>query len=376
MSDFASSIPDDAPEFMRAALALAARGLGAVWPNPAVGCVIVKNGRVIARGWTQPGGRPHAETEALTRAGTAALGATAHVTLEPCSHTGQTGPCADALIAAGVSCVVGAMEDPDPRVSGRGYAKLEAAGIRVVRDRFADEAKALNAGFVLRVTAHRPLFTLKTATTLDGRIATATGESQWITGEAARAAGQLLRLQHDAIMVGSNTALADDPTLTMRVPGAAVEPRRPRIVVDARLRLLPSSRLVQTLHLAPLWVVTQMGHASHLKAPLEDAGVTLIEVHSAGAGGGVDIAGAARALAERGLTRVLVEGGGRLSASLLKADLVDQVAWFRAPSIAGGDGLPAIAGLGVEAVEGLFAFERRSVVAWGADSLEILARRR
>ncbi len=371
-----SGASDDAPEFMRAALALAARGLGNTWPNPAVGCVIVKNGRVIARGWTQPGGRPHAETEALTRAGADAKGATAHVTLEPCSHTGQTGPCADALIAAGIKCVVGAMEDPDPRVSGRGYAKLEAAGIRVVRDRFADEAKALNAGFILRVTQQRPLFTLKTATTLDGRIATVTGESQGITGEAARAAGQLLRLQHDAIMVGSNTALADDPTLTMRVPGASEEPRRPRVVVDARLRLLPSSRLVQTLSLAPLWVVTQMGHASDVKEPLVDAGVILIEVHAAGEGGGVDIIETAQVLAERGLTRILVEGGGRLSASLLQADLIDRVAWFRAPCIVGGDGLPAIAGLGVQAVDELFAFERQSTASWGVDSLEILTRRR
>jgi len=366
---------DDSPEFMRTALSLAARGLGAVWPNPAVGCVIVKDGRVVGRGWTQPGGRPHAETEALQRAGERAQGATAHVTLEPCSHTGQTGPCADALIAAGIKCVVGAMEDPDPRVCGRGFAKLEAAGIRVVRDRFADEARALNAGFIRRVVQQRPLFTLKTATTLDGRIATSTGDSQWITSEAARAAGQLLRLQHDAIMVGSNTALADDPTLTMRVPGAAVEPRRPRIVVDGRLRLLPSSRLVQTLSIAPLWVVTQMGHASHLKAPLEEAGVTLIEVHSQGEVGGVNIAATARALAERGLTRVLVEGGGRLSASLLKADFVDRIAWFRAPSIVGGDGLPAIAGLGVQAVSDLFGFERRSMSVWGVDSLEILTRK-
>ena len=371
-----TSIPDDAPEFMRAALSLAARGLGSVWPNPAVGCVIVKNGSVVGRGWTQPGGRPHAETEALKRAGVEARGSTAHVTLEPCSHTGQTGPCADALIAAGVACVVGAMEDPDPRVSGRGYAKLETAGIRVVRDRLADAARALNAGFILRTIEQRPLFTLKTATTLDGRIATATGDSQWITSEAARAAGQLLRLQHDAIMVGSNTALADDPTLTMRVSGASLDPRRPRIVVDGRLRLSPSSRLVQTLSAAPLWIVTQIGHASHLKAPLMEAGVTLIEVHSQGEVGGVDIAATARALAERGLTRVLVEGGGRLSASLLRADFVDRIAWFRAPSIAGGDGLPAIAGLGVQTVSDLFGFERLSTAHWGSDSLEILARKR
>lgn len=307
-SEPVSSIADDAPEFMQAALSLARRGLGSVWPNPAVGCIIVKNGRIVGRGWTQPGGRPHAETEALKRAGAAARGATSHVTLEPCSHTGKTGPCADALIAAGVSCVVGAMEDPDPRVSGAGYARMEAAGLRVVRDRMSAAARELNAGFLMRVLHRRPLFTLKTATSLDGRIATANGDSRWITGDAARAAGHMLRLEHDAIMVGSNTALADDPELTMRIPGIVAEPKRPRIVVDGRLRLPTTSRLVRTIADAPLWIVTQIGHRSHLRAPLEDAGATLIEVPG-GDVAGVDIGAAARALAERGITRVLVEGG-------------------------------------------------------------------
>ena len=253
--------------------------------------------------------------------------------------------------------------------------RLEAAGIRVVRDRLKSEAEALNAGFILRVTQQRPMFTLKTATTLDGRIATVTGESQWITGESARAAGQLLRLQHDAIMVGSNTALADDPTLTMRVPGASAEPKRPRIVVDARLRIPLGSRLVFTQKDAPLWIVTQIGHASALKAPYEDLGVTLIEV-PAGSVSGVDIVATARTLAERGLTRVLVEGGGQLAASLLKADFVDRIAWYRAPSIVGGDGLPAIAALGAQEIGDLIGFERLSAAIWGSDSLEILLRRR
>jgi diaminohydroxyphosphoribosylaminopyrimidine deaminase/5-amino-6-(5-phosphoribosylamino)uracil reductase len=298
-----------------------------------------------------------------------------HVTLEPCSHTGRTGPCADALIAAGVACVVGAMEDPDPRVSGRGYAKLEAAGIRVVRNRMQAEARAINAGFILRVSEGRPLFTFKTATTLDGRIATAVGDSQWITGEAARAAGQLMRLQHDAIMVGSNTALADDPELTMRVPGAAPDPKRPRIVVDTRLRLPLGSRLMLSQLTAPLWIVTQIGHASRQKAPYEELGATLIEV-TAGTNGGVDIVATAKALAERGLTRVLVEGGGQLAASMLKADLIERIAWFRAPSIVGGDGLPAVAGLGVQAISDLIGFGRLASRACGADSLEMLVRRR
>lgn len=365
---------DDAPEFMHLALSLARRGLGNVWPNPSVGCVIVKNGRVIGRGWTQPGGRPHAETEALKRAGAQALGATVHVTLEPCSHSGQTGPCADALIAAGVACVVGAMEDPDPRVSGTGYQRLEAAGIRVVRDCMKEAAEDINAGFVSRIRRARPLFTLKTATTLDGRIATNEGDSQWITGEEARAAGQLLRLQHDAIMIGSNTALADNPALTVRVPGAASEPKRPRIVVDGRLRISPANRLVLTIGEAPLWIVTQKGHAANLRAPLEDAGATLIEVPAADVSG-VDIAATARALAERGLTRVLVEGGGQLAASMIKADLIDRIAWFRAPSIVGGDGLPSIAALGVRTVSQLFEYNRQSSQLWGRDTFELLMRK-
>ena len=366
---------DDAPEFMLLALSLARRGLGNVWPNPAVGCVIVKNGRVLGRGWTLPGGRPHAETEALKRAGTDAQGATAHVTLEPCSHSGQTGPCADALIAAGVACVVGAMEDPDPRVSGAGYERLEAAGIRVIRDRMKETAEEVNAGFLSRIRRVRPLFTLKTATTLDGRIATGAGDSQWITGEEARAAGQLLRLQHDAIMVGSNTALDDDPTLTMRVPGVASEPKRPRIVVDGRLRLSPASKLVLSIGDAPLWIVTQKGHATSMREPLEAAGAVIIEVPAADVSG-VDIAAVARELAERGLTRVLVEGGGQLAASLLKAELIDRIAWFRAPTILGGDGLPSIAALGLQTVSQLFEYNRQSSQVWGRDTFELLTRKR
>jgi diaminohydroxyphosphoribosylaminopyrimidine deaminase/5-amino-6-(5-phosphoribosylamino)uracil reductase len=361
---------------MSLALALARRGLGSVWPNPAVGCVIVKDGRVVGRGWTQPGGRPHAETGALARAGAAATGATAYVTLEPCCHHGVTGPCTDALIAAGVTRVVGALQDPDPRVAGQGYARLAQAGIEVVRDAKAEaEAADVNAGFILRITQHRPLFTLKTATTLDGRIATASGDSRWITGEAARAAGHLLRLQHDAIMIGSNTALADDPMLTVRVAGAADTPKRPRIVVDGRLRLPPTSTLALSAADTPLWIVTQMGHASADRAPLEDAGALIIEIASAGEITGVDLTLAARALAERGLTRVLVEGGGRLAAALLKADLIDRIAWFRAPAILGADALPAIAALGFDKVAERFEFARERRGSWGGDTVEMLRRR-
>ena len=195
---------------MRAALALARRGLGNTWPNPAVGCVIVNEGRVVGRGWTQRGGRPHAETEALARAGSAATGATAYVTLEPCSHHGKTPPCAEALIGARIARVVAAVEDPDPRVSGAGIARLRDAGVEVETGLCAEEAAELNAGFFCRVTHGRPLVTLKLATSLDGRIATANGESRWITGPAARERAHLLRATHDAVLVGTGTAFADD----------------------------------------------------------------------------------------------------------------------------------------------------------------------
>ncbi len=210
---------------MRAALALARRGLGRTWPNPAVGCVLVKEGRVVGRGWTQRGGRPHAEAEALRRAAGAAKGATAYVSLEPCSHHGKTPPCAEALIAAGISRAVIAMEDPDPRVAGRGLGALREAGIEVTPGIGEAEAREINEGFFLRLEKNRPLVTLKLAMTLDGRIATRTGESRWITGEPARARSHLLRAQHDGVMVGSGTVLADDPLLNVRLPGSSVNRR-------------------------------------------------------------------------------------------------------------------------------------------------------
>ena len=222
--------------WMQTTLGLARRGLGAVWPNPAVGCVIVNDGRVVGRGWTQPGGRPHAETEALRRAGAMARGATAYVSLEPCCHWGQTPPCADALIGAGVRRVVVAIEDPDPRVAGNGVARLRAAGLVVDIGLGAGEAAEVNAGFLTRQRLGRPLVTLKLATSLDGRIATSSGESRWITAAPARERGHKLRAEHDAIMVGTATVLADDPQLTCRLPG--LEHRSPvRVVPDRYLRI-------------------------------------------------------------------------------------------------------------------------------------------
>jgi diaminohydroxyphosphoribosylaminopyrimidine deaminase / 5-amino-6-(5-phosphoribosylamino)uracil reductase len=357
--------------YMRAALALARRGLGSAWPNPAVGCVLVREGGVVGRGWTQPGGRPHGETEALERAGEAARGATAYVSLEPCCHWGKTPPCTDALIAAGVARVVVTVEDPDPRVSGRGIARLREAGIEVATGVLADEARALNEGFFRRIAEGRPLVTLKLASTLDGRIATSSGESQWITGELARERAHLLRARHDAVMIGSNTAIADDPRLTCRLPGLA--DRSPvRIVVDGRLRVPLTATVVATARTTPTWFVTLKGDAPERHRVLRDCGVELIEVPPAGET--VDLAAAFQDLGKRGLTRVLVEGGASLAAALLRANLVDQIAWFRSSRLIGGDGVPAITGFGIDKLAATPRFERIAVAELGDDVLETFHR--
>ena len=360
---------------MMAALRLARRGLGAVWPNPAVGCVLLGGaggGAVVGRGWTQPGGRPHAETQALERAGARARGATAYVTLEPCDHYGQTPPCSAALVDAGIGRAVVAIEDPDPRVAGSGIRRLEAAGIPVTLGVASDEARDLNAGYLMRVSSGRPLVTLKTATTLDGYIAASNGDSRWITGEAARAHAHLLRADHDAIMVGSGTALADDPLLTCRLPGL-IERSPVRVVLDARLRLTLVAQLVETAPRTPTWLVTREGGDAERYKLYRDKGVDVIEA-PAGETDGVDLRWTLEALAARGLTRVLVEGGGRLAAALLRLDLVDRLAWFRTPRMMGGDGVPMAAGLGIEAASQIPRFVRTSLLALGPDVFETYRR--
>ncbi|MCA3420245.1 MAG: bifunctional diaminohydroxyphosphoribosylaminopyrimidine deaminase/5-amino-6-(5-phosphoribosylamino)uracil reductase RibD [Roseomonas sp.] len=352
---------------MRVALALARRGLGNAWPNPAVGCVLVKDGRVIGRGWTQPGGRPHAETEALRRAGDAARGATAYVTLEPCSHHGRTPPCCEALAGAGIARVVMAMRDPDPRVNGRGLAMLRGAGIVVEEGLLEAEARALNAGFFRRIQAGMPVVTLKLASTLDGRIATASGESRWITGQAARREVHALRARHDAILVGSGTVLADDPDLTCRIPGMERVPML-RVVADARLRTPPAARLVQGAALAPVLIITAPGHPPAAQAPFIAAGADIVTV-PAHAAGGLDLPSLLRALGRRGVTRVLAEGGAGLAAALLRQDLVDRLVWFHAPAVMGGDGHPALEGLRLAALSAMPRFRRTAQRALGDDML-------
>ena len=356
---------------MRAALALARRGLGNAWPNPAVGCVLVAppeaGGHVVGRGWTQPGGRPHAETEALRRAGARAEGATAYLSFEPCCHHGETPPCTDALVAARIRRAVVAIEDPDPRVAGAGISGLEAAGVEIVTGVCDDEARIVNEGYVLRETAGRPLITLRLASSLDGRIATGDGESRWITGAPARAAAHALRASFDAVVVGSGTALADDPRLTCRLPG--MEERSPlRIVLDGRLRLPPERHLVTEARRFPTWLVTIAGNAAERTRVYRDAGVEVIELPPVD--GSPDLACTVREFASRGLTRVLVEGGGTLAASFLLADLVDRVAWFRAPSMIGGDGVPAAGPIGIERLGDAPRFVRTFLAGVESDVVE------
>ncbi len=354
---------------MRAALALARRGLGTVWPNPAVGCIIVDRGRVVGRGWTQPGGRPHGETEALRRAGQAARSATAYVGLEPCCHWGHTPPCAGALIAAGIRRVVVALEDPDPRVAGEGVRRLRAAGLDVETGLCETEAAEINAGFFCRLRNGRPLVTLKLATSLDGRIATGRGESQWITGPPARERAHALRATHDAIMVGPGTVLADDPQLTCRLPGLAQ--RSPvRVVLDRHLRIPPTMRLISDARAVPTWVLTLPSADPARRQAFLRAGATVIDIDPGSDGNGT-LTAALAALGERGITRLLVEGGGQLAAGFARAGLIDRLVWAHAPMLIGGGGIPAVAEFGLEALSQAPRFERLSAETVGDDVLTV-----
>ena len=357
---------------MRAALALARRGIGNTWPNPSVGCVVVNDGRVVGRAVTAPGGRPHAEPAALEAAADAARGGTAYVTLEPCCHWGRTPPCTDALIASGIARVVIATRDPDPRVDGAGIARLRAAGLQVEEGVLRSDADELAAGFRLRVREGRPLVTLKLASTLDGRIATRGGESRWITGEAARKAAHALRGRNDAVLVGVGTVLADDPELTCRIPGYRPNPVI-RVVADSHLRTSLTSRLVRTADDSPTWMLIRPDADTERRRGFMDAGVRLIEV--SGGSVGVDAGKALLALGEAGITRVLVEGGAQLAAALLRAGLVDRIAWFHAPSILGADGWPAVQGFGITGLDEMPRYVRIGETPLGHDMLTEFARR-
>lgn len=351
---------------MRHALALATRGLGRVWPNPAVGCILIQGNRVVGRGRTQDGGRPHAERVALDAAGDAARGATAYVTLEPCSHHGKTPPCAEALIAAGIARVVVALGDPDPRVNGRGLAMLRDAGVEVISGVCEAEARALQSGFLSKITRGRPWVTLKLATSFDGRIATATGESQWITVPEARRQVHLDRARHDAVLVGGGTARADDPSLTVRGLGISHQPVR--VVWSRRLDLDGAAQLKATARDVPVWLCHGPDAGAEARSLWQGAGARLIEVPTGG-GRQIDPVAALSAMADAGLTRVYCEGGGALAGSLLSAGLVDELVGFTAGLALGAEGQPSIGAMGVDALSDAPRFRLIETRVCGGDVL-------
>jgi diaminohydroxyphosphoribosylaminopyrimidine deaminase / 5-amino-6-(5-phosphoribosylamino)uracil reductase len=332
---------------MALALSLGRRGLGRTWPNPAVGAVIVKDGVIVGRGWTQPGGRPHAEVEALRRAGAAARGATLYVTLEPCSHHGKTPPCADAVIAAGIARVVSALEDPNPEVAGEGHARLRAAGITVDVGEGAEEARRDHAGHIRRMRDGRPHVMLKLAISADGKAGAAGRKPVAITGEAVRERVHLLRARSDAIMVGIGTVLADDPMLTCRLPGMPTD-SPVRIVADSMLRLPVNSRLVRSAYETPVWALSGLAARQESEFILLPLGVEVLR--SPKSIGRLDLKDGLEFLAAKGITRLMVEGGPTLAAAFIAADLVDEAVLFHAPKIVGPGGIEALATDAMEAL--------------------------
>jgi len=362
---------------MRSALALARRMLGRTSPNPAVGCVIVRGGRIVGQGATAAGGRPHAEAVALARAGARARGATAYVSLEPCAHQGRTAPCARALVEAGVRRVVAGCVDPYPPVRGRGIAILRAAGVAVTSGVLEDECRRLNAGFITRVTRGRPFATLKLALSLDGRITAASGDSQWISSPASRALVHRWRREADAVMVGAGTVIADNPRLTCRVAGG----RDPvRVIIDGRLRCPPRARVFVERSVAPALLVTTAANVARARRRYGGARVEVLgcPVRGGARGNEIDLRALMRELGRRGWCNVLVEGGARLAGSALGAGIIDRVAFFVAPIVIGA-GTPAVEGLGFARVRDAIALDDLSVRRLGGDLLveaDIATRRR
>lgn len=358
--------------FMQLALALGRRGQGRTWPNPAVGAVIVKDGVIVGRGWTQPGGRPHGEPEALRRAGEAARGATLYVTLEPCSHFGKSPPCADAVIAAGIERVVAAIEDPNPDVAGQGHARLRAAGITVDVGLCAADAAFDHAGHFRRIRDKRPHVILKLAVSPDDKIGAAGGKPVAITGEAVRNRVHLLRAQSDAILVGIGTVLADDPMLTCRLPGMAA--RSPvRVVLDQSLRIPGASKLVRTARETPLWVVSSELAEAAAATRIGAAGAQMLRVPSVGASG-LDLTAVLHALAEKGITRLMVEGGSRVAASFVAADLVDEIWLFRGTEEVGSGGVDALDALPLSKITQSRTYKVHASETFDKDTLTVYER--
>ncbi|MDQ8726149.1 bifunctional diaminohydroxyphosphoribosylaminopyrimidine deaminase/5-amino-6-(5-phosphoribosylamino)uracil reductase RibD [Bradyrhizobium sp. LHD-71] len=353
---------------MQLALSLGRRGLGRTWPNPAVGSVVVKDGVVLARAWTHEGGRPHAETQALAQAGEAARGATLYVTLEPCSHHGKTPPCADAIIAAGITRVVSALDDPNPDVAGQGHARIREAGIELDVGICAEEARRDHAGHICRITEGRPYVTLKLALSADGKIGASGRRPFQITGEQVRTRVHMFRAQSDAILVGVGTARADNPQLTCRLPG--LEQRSPvRVILDRHLRLPASSYLAKTARKHPVWVFSGGGGEPSSATLLAAEGVEII--HAPVGERGIDLQAMLQELGRRGVTRLMVEGGARVAASFVEAGLVDEVWLYRGPVTIGADGVAALDRLPLTAVTQSPHYRVRATETLGQDTLTI-----
>lgn len=357
--------------FMQLALALGRRGLGNTWPNPAVGAVIVKDGVVVARGWTAPGGRPHAETEALKRAGRAARGATIYVTLEPCSHQGKTPPCADAIIRAGIVRVVSALNDPNPKVGGQGISRLREAGIAVETGVEAEVAQRTNIGHVRRMTQGRPHIMLKLAVSADGKAGAAGRRPVAITGPEARERVFQMRAMSDALLVGVGTVLSDDPALTCRLPGM-MERSPVRVVLDARLRIPISSGVVATAHETPTWIFGDPKASAMAEEVLSAKGVQVVRAEAED--GRFDLQHVTKVLADRGITRLMVEGGPTVAASFVKADLIDEFALFRAPVEIGSQGIDALNGMPLDVLTGSDKLAHVASEVVGPDTLECYER--
>jgi len=363
--------PEEDARFMELALALGRRGLGTTWPNPAVGAVIVKNGVIIGRGWTQPSGRPHAETQALKRAGKAAEGATMYVTLEPCSHQGKTPPCADAIIRAKLARVVSALEDPNPEVAGQGHKKLIDRKIAVEVGLGADEARRDHAGHIRRIADGRPHVMLKLAVSADGKVAAAGRKPVAITGEQARSRVYQLRAEYDAILVGIGTVLADNPALTCRLPG--MYERSPvRILLDSQLRAPLACHLVATVRETPTWIFTSRTASEIAEQILQERGARVFRVGSQN--GRLDLNEILKTLSAEGVTRLMVEGGPTIAASFVDADLVDAVALFRGDKTIGDDGIDALEGMPLEALTASDTLRKTGEAAFGPDRLDIYER--
>ena len=354
--------------FMRIAIQLARRGQGSVAPNPSVGCIIVKDEKILGRGWTQPGGRPHAETEAIRRAQKFSVGATAYVTLEPCAHQGETRPCAQALVDAGISRVVVGVRDPDPRVDGRGVKLLSDAGVIVTEGVCSKEAQDVAAGFFSRILIGRPLVTAKVATSLDGKIATASGHSRWITGSLSRAIGHGMRARYDAVLVGGHTAYTDNPSLTCRLPG--LEQRSPiRIVMDGQDELPKTHVLLSSARDLPTWIMVPRGFREGRQSRYRELGAEIIEI-DLDREKKMSLEIALSEIGDRGITRLMVEGGGQIISRLLQKRLIDRLVWFRSPRIIGADGVSVPAALGTRTLDEALNLVKLSDRSAGDDMIE------